>query len=88
MGKPMRPMIGPGTVETLPTSAFSRFPIRVEDAWPIVGPLVEMNINRGPLWKVLCAMYLQGMADGAAVEKDRIKGLEAQLDELCPEEKT
>ncbi len=63
-----RSFVGVGLpVPTYSGRDFSQIPagIRMEDVWQIVGPNVDMHIRALPLWKVFCAVYLEGLAHGA-----------------------
>lgn len=60
--------IGPCAVPIYPSSAFTRLPegIKEEDLWKLVGPTVERNISKLPLWKLLAIVYFEGLAHGYA----------------------
>lgn len=58
--------LGPHVVERVPLSHFSRFKRSdLDAAWNLIGPSVEMNIDRAPIWKVITAAYLEGLLHGA-----------------------
>ena len=40
------------------------------DAWTIVGPSVERNFDKGPLWITITAAYLEGLSHGYALALD------------------
>lgn len=39
--------------------------------WSVVGPSVELNMRRLPLWQVILAAYAEGLAHGSDVERHR-----------------
>ena len=55
-------------VESCARSDFSRMPagISCEDLWQLIGPTIDMNLNRHPLWKVFCIAYFNGFEHGAS----------------------
>lgn len=66
--------LGPGAVPTVPVTDFSRVPLcdaELRQLWNIVGPTVERNLDRAPLWKVITAVYFEGLMHGAGLEAER-----------------
>lgn len=60
-------MIG-GFVPFVPRDDFTKIPVKaLDDAWEIVGPSVEKNINNFPLHKVIAAAYLEGVNHGYGI---------------------
>jgi hypothetical protein len=69
--------IGPGPVPVVPIGDFSKIYLKgqLEELWTIIGPSVELNIARLPLWKVITMAYLEGAMHGSQmVEDERYKG--------------
>ena len=63
--------VGPASVPIVPVGHFRRFKSSdLDEAWQIIGPSVALNINRGPIWKVITAAYLEGLLHGAGIQKD------------------
>ena len=61
------PSIGPGVATAYPVSAWSPLPdVDMREVWQIVGGSVDKHMERLPLWKVFCAIYLEGLSHGAA----------------------
>lgn len=56
------------TVESYPRKAWTRIPadVSTEQLWQLVGPQVEMHMQRLPLWQVFCVVYFEGLAHGVA----------------------
>lgn len=53
---------------------FSTLPsdIDMDRVWQLIGPQVDMHIRGLPLWRVFCAVYLEGLTHGAqAREQDQ-----------------
>jgi hypothetical protein len=63
------PSIGPGIATIYPRKAWTKLR-GVSEAdmygiWKIVGGNVDMHMSNMPLWKVLCLVYLEGLAHGS-----------------------
>jgi len=54
------------TVVAYPRAAWSTIPrdVDIDTLWQLVGPQVEMHMQRLPLWKVFCVVYYEGLAHG------------------------
>lgn len=57
--------IGPITIESVPINKFEKrsgknFNRQLEELWSIIGPSVELNMQRLPLWKVIAMAYFEG----------------------------
>lgn len=54
------------TVESYPRAAWSPLPkdVDIDALWQLVGPQVDMHLQRLPLWKVFCMVYFEGLAHG------------------------
>lgn len=58
--------IGGSAIPNVPTKDFSAIPEKLlAGAWELVGPSVERNIQKHPLWKVIAAAYIEGVNHGA-----------------------
>lgn len=62
-------------VEIYSHKAWDRLPkgVSVDDLWSLCGPQVEKHMRTLPLWKVFAVVYFEGLAHGAAAERERIK---------------
>jgi hypothetical protein len=53
---------------------FTEMELKKEDwerLWGIIGANVEGNMERGiPLWKQFCAVYLEGLDHGSAIQNE------------------
>lgn len=60
-------------VEQYPAKAWTQIPrdVSMEDLWSLVGPQVDMHMNKLPLWKVFCVVYFEGLMHGAAAMKEK-----------------
>jgi hypothetical protein len=65
--------IGPALAEMPPGKDFSKLPpgVRLEDAWQVVGPSVEKNMGRAPLWRVIAMAYVEGLMHGAGIAQSK-----------------
>lgn len=57
----------------VPISHFSKFRFKKqewEEVWKIIGPSVQWNINKHPLWIVIAAAYLEGLQHGSEIKKE------------------
>lgn len=62
---------GPTSVPIVPVSHFTRFKSSdLDEVWRIIGPSVALNINQGPIWKVITAAYLEGLLHGAGLQEE------------------
>ena len=63
--------IGPCAVTQLPVKCWSNWPtgIKSTEVWKIIGPHVEKNLDRMPLWKVFCSIYIEGLEHGSSIER-------------------
>lgn len=60
--------LGP-PIPAVPITAFSRLNVTEDEMakmWQIVGPSVERNM-RLPLWKIICAAYIEGLNHGHGI---------------------
>ena len=80
MPKPRTMLVGLGpAVPAHPVTDFTaeRLPkAMLEDAWRIVGPTVERNMNKHhplQLWQIIAAAYLEGLEHGSEMERERRK---------------
>ena len=68
--------IGP-LVPLVPVGDFTRLDGALcEDAWQLVGPSVERNLNTmrpTPLWTIFAACYLEGLNHGAGAMRERLR---------------
>ena len=74
MAEKLRRMDFAPTIPTVPINDFSKLRLthgQMVDAWKIVGPSVERNINRGPLWQSFVAAYLEGLEHGYMAAQKR-----------------
>lgn len=63
--------LGP-EIPVVPVHHFSTLPASEDDMramWRIVGPSVERNM-RLPLWKIICAAYIEGVMHGHGLAKE------------------
>ncbi len=68
----MRAMFGPCTVDVIPNSQFSKFHRHfLIDAWKMIGPSAEKNINKVPVWEVVASAYLEGLDHGYHAGKEK-----------------
>ena len=69
MSKNHNVSVGPLPVPIYPIQAFSPTPpgVKSEEVWRLIGPCVEYNIRKVPLWKVFVAVYIEGLQHGAAL---------------------
>lgn len=56
---------GPRKIEQVPISHFQKrggkeFDEQLKQLWEIIGPSVQLNLDRLPLWKVICMAYFEG----------------------------
>lgn len=66
--------LGPA-IPVVPVGDFAKFRLTEEqwaDAWRVIGPSVERNMSGGrhgplPLWKIICAAYLEGLHHGSEI---------------------
>lgn len=60
--------VGPTAVEHYGAKAFSRLPsdVRAEELWKLIGPTVDANLLKHPLWKVFAICYFEGLQHGVA----------------------
>jgi hypothetical protein len=67
--------IGGCAIESVPLRNFSKFKgdINFEDVWKLCGPSAERNLSKVPVWKVICAAYLEGLHHGSEILKDEGK---------------
>lgn len=63
-------VMGPRTVPVYPVTAWTRYRIKADDVWQLVGPCVEKHGNH-PLWKQFCAVYVEGLLHGSSLEKEK-----------------
>lgn len=66
--------LGP-SMPIVPVTHFSKMRLpeeQWEGVWQIVGPSVERNFNKVPLWKLLCAAYVEGLSHGVALQAERV----------------
>jgi hypothetical protein len=69
------PAVGPGVCPIYPRGAWSRLPdVDLHDVWRIVGGNVDQHMQRMPLWKVCCLIYLEGLAHGSEAERAHERG--------------
>lgn len=70
--------LGPFLAEMPPGKDFTKLPagVRLEDAWQVVGPSVERNMSRAPLWRVIAMAYVEGLIHGAAIGQSGADGRE------------
>jgi hypothetical protein len=62
--------IGPCAIALVPVSKFSKLKgAQLCDAWEIVGPSAQKNLESSPLWAVIAAAYLEGLNHGASHEQ-------------------
>lgn len=65
--------LGP-PIPIVPRKDFSRIPLTREHAymiWSIIGPSVEVNMQRDiPLWKIIVAAYCEGLDHGASIARN------------------
>lgn len=57
--------MGPTPIPTVPIAQFEKrggkeFNQQLEELWSIIGPSVELNLKRLPLWKVITMAYFEG----------------------------
>jgi hypothetical protein len=63
--------IGPGKYEICKISRFSRFKkTELYAAWRLIGPSADLNLNKGPIWKVIAAAYLEGLHHGSSIQEE------------------
>lgn len=63
-------IVGPSKVPLVPISDFTKHWENLEDVWQVIGPTVDMNINRLPVWKLASICYLQGLENGYCLAND------------------
>ena len=67
--------IGPITIEPVPINKFEKrsgkdFNHQLEELWSIIGPSVELNMQRLPLWKVIAMAYFEGAIHATQMLKE------------------
>jgi hypothetical protein len=69
-----RSSLGP-TFPVIPVRDFTEFKFKLEQLhglWDIIGPTVGLNMTRRvELWQIFTMCYVQGLENGAAIERDK-----------------
>lgn len=70
--RPKSARIGPAVIAGIvPAASLRRLPrTALHDAWSLVGPTAERNLDALPLWMVIAAAYLEGIGHGAGAATD------------------
>ena len=57
--------MGAPPIPVVPCKDFDRLPhLMLKDAWQLIGPSVDRNIEKIPIWQVIAAAYIEGMNHG------------------------
>lgn len=67
--------LGPCAVPVVCVKQFSKLQMSratLKEVWQLIGPSVEMNITRLPMWEVIAAAYLEGMNHGAGIVQEKV----------------
>lgn len=60
-------------VPIVPMRAFGKLTRKeLEAAWQIVGPTVDLNLSKLPLWEVIAADYCEGLHHGAETVRHNV----------------
>lgn len=79
----MHVTLGP-SIPLVPVTHFSKLRMtrqQWEDAWHLVGPSVDRNIWKQPLWMVIAAAYVEGVHHGSSIAKERMTPADGEADE-------
>lgn len=64
---PTFPIVGVGDFTKLKVK-----PGQLRDLWEVIGPTVELNMTkRVELWQIFTMCYVQGLENGAAIEREK-----------------
>ena len=69
---------GPKEIKIIPRKEFKTIrphTAQLADIWEIIGPSVELNLDRLPLWKVITMAYIEGCYHGQQLAEDTKNGL-------------
>lgn len=63
--------IGNRAIPNVPLKDFHKLNVKIDfgDVWHICGPSAERNLASMPLWKVICAAYLEGLQHGNEIKE-------------------
>ncbi len=65
--------LGPNTIPIVPVKDFNKarningksFDETLKEMWDIIGPSVDLNLHKLPLWKVITMAYFEGVVHGS-----------------------
>ena len=71
--------MGPRPVPVVPIQQFTRAGGKthnemLENLWEIIGPSVELNLRKLPLWKVITMAYFEGSVHAVQMMEDEKNG--------------
>ena len=71
--------VGPKPIPVVPIGQFSKASGKthnemLEDLWEIIGPSVELNLRKLPLWKVITMAYFEGSIHAIQMIEDEKNG--------------
>lgn len=65
--------IGPVSIPFVPSSHIEQIDLpkeMVDQLWKIIGPTIEEQINKEPLWRLFVSCYVQGLQHGSSSVKE------------------
>lgn len=73
--------LGPKPIPLVPIGNFTKAGGKthnemLESLWEIIGPSVELNLRKLPLWKVITMAYFEGSVHAVQMMEDEKRGIE------------
>ena len=73
--------LGPKPIPLVPIGNFTKAGGKthnemLESLWEIIGPSVELNLRKLPLWKVITMAYFEGSVHAIQMMEDEKRGVE------------